>query len=94
MRKQVLHPFHKIQHGIFQLMMVRQVVAYICIILIGTILLLLPISKNITEKIEKAEPEKPKIEIEFPEEYPEKKAPVEVPKSITEKIVGERKKSN
>lgn len=36
-----------------------------------------------TEKIEKAEPEKPKIEIEFPEEYPEKKAPVEVPKSIT-----------
>lgn len=36
-----------------------------------------------TEKIEKAEPVKPKIEIEFPEEYPEKKAPVEVPKSIT-----------
>jgi len=36
-----------------------------------------------TEKIEKAAPEKPKIEIEFPEEKPEKKAPVEVPKSIT-----------
>lgn len=36
-----------------------------------------------TEKIEKAAPEKTKIEIEFPEEKPEKTAPVEVPKSIT-----------
>lgn len=36
-----------------------------------------------TEKIEKASPEKTKIEIEFPEEKPEKTAPVEVPKSIT-----------